>query len=129
MLGVNENRGSRSMEKSPVEVSREGAVGVLELARPEKFNALYWPVFDAMTAALDEWEKGGEVRVVLIRSQGRNFCTGADLGVAADLSKPTSGPGSSTHTGHVLLKRLEASPLPVVAAVQGLALAGGLELV
>lgn len=116
------------MDSAPVLVSREGAVGVLELARPEKFNALYWPVFEAMDAALTEWEAGGEVRAILIRAQGKNFCTGADLSVVGDSAKPASGPGSSTEVGHRFLQRLEASPLPVVAAVQGLCLAGGLEL-
>ncbi len=114
---------------SPVWVGRDGAVGVIELARPDKFNCLSLSVHGAIAAALDEFEAPGSgVRAVLIRAQGKHFCTGADLD---EVKRLRSHPADIEHFiryGHVVLQRLEESPLPVVAACQGLALAGGSEL-
>jgi enoyl-CoA hydratase len=116
-------------QASPVVVSRAGAVAIIELARPEKFNCLAIAVHAAIEAAIDAFEKPGSgVRAILIRAQGKHFCTGADL----DEFKSLRGdPAKLKHFlgyGHSVLQRLEASDLPVVAACQGLALAGGSEL-
>ena len=110
----------------PVRISREGGVGVIELARPDKFNCLSLAVHAAIAEALDEFEAPGSgVRAVLVRAQGKHFCTGADLD---EVKRLRSRPADIEHFiryGHVVLQRLEASSLPVVAACQGLALAGG----
>jgi enoyl-CoA hydratase len=112
-----------------VAVSRVGAVGIIELARPEKFNCLSLSVHAGIEAAINEFEQAGSgVRAILIRSQGKHFCTGADLDEVKALR---SDPAKLKHFigyGHSVLKRLERSDLPVVAACQGLALAGGSEL-
>jgi enoyl-CoA hydratase len=117
------------MSASPLAVSREGAVGIIELARPEKFNCLSLAVHAAIEAAMDEFEQAGSgVRAVLLRAQGKHFCTGADL---EEVKALRSDPASIDHFiryGHQVLRRLEGSDLPVVAACQGLALAGGSEL-
>jgi enoyl-CoA hydratase len=68
------------------------------------------------------------VRAVLITGNGKHFCTGADLDEVQGLRAVRSDLAEFISTGHAALCRLEASPLPVVAAVQGLCLAGGLEL-
>ena len=117
------------MSAAPVVVSREGSVGVLELARPDKFNCLSLAVHKAIETALDEFERAGsDVRVVLIRAQGKHFCTGADLDEVKSLRSDPAKIEHFIRYGHSVLERLEASPLPVVAACQGLALAGGSEL-
>lgn len=114
---------------SPVLVSRVGAVGVIELARPDKFNCLSMAVHTAMVAALDEFEAPGSgVRAVLIRGQGKHFCTGADLDEVKALRGDADKVAHFLQLGHQALRRLEASDLPVVAACQGLVLAGGSEL-
>jgi enoyl-CoA hydratase/carnithine racemase len=108
-------------------VSRHGATAVLELARPEKFNCLSSAVHAAIEAALDAAEADPACRAVLIAAQGKHFCTGADLAEVQTLR----GAGRFDEfiaQGHRVLSRLEASPLPVVMAVQGLCLAGGIEL-
>ena len=65
---------------SPIVVTCSGAVGIIELARPEKFNCLSLSVYAAIEAAIDGFEKPGSgVRAILIRAQGKHFCTGADL--------------------------------------------------
>jgi len=63
-----------------VEIRIEAGVGILELARPEKFNCLSMAAWDAVGAALTRFEQSGSgVRVLLIQAQGKHFCTGADL--------------------------------------------------
>ncbi|WP_418319800.1 enoyl-CoA hydratase/isomerase family protein [Piscinibacter sakaiensis] len=110
-------------------VSRVGAVGVIELARPDKFNCLSMTVHEAIAGALDEFEAAGSgVRAVLIRAQGKNFCTGADLEEVEGLRGDADKVDRFLALGHKILSRFEASELPVVAACQGLALAGGSEL-
>jgi enoyl-CoA hydratase len=113
----------------PVLVTHDGAVGVIELARPEKFNCLSLEVHGAIAAALDGFEAPGSgIRVVLIRAQGKHFCTGADLDEVKKLRSSPTDIERFIRYGHSVLQRLEASDLPVVAACQGLALAGGSEL-
>ncbi len=114
---------------APLLVSRDGATGIIELARPDKFNCLSLAVLGAIEAAVDAFEQPGSgVRAILVRAQGKNFCTGADLeevkGLRADIARLQELIG----LGHRVLRRFEASDLPVVAVCQGLALAGGTEL-
>ena len=112
-----------------VVVRREGDVGIVELARPDKFNCLSFAVHDAIAHAFDGFEAPGSgVRAVLIRAQGKHFCTGADLEEVRVLREQPAELARFISLGHAVLRRFEASPLPVVAACQGLCLAGGLEL-
>jgi enoyl-CoA hydratase len=115
-------------EASPVLVDQDGAVGMIRLNRPDKFNCLSMDVMRRVAAALDGFEADSSVRVVLIASEGKQFCTGADLQEVEGLRHSRSALAEFIAIGHATLCRLESSPLPVVTAVQGLALAGGLEL-
>jgi enoyl-CoA hydratase len=116
-------------DTSPVLVTVDGAVGIVELARPDKFNCLSLAVHRAIGAAIDRFEApDAGVRTVLLRAQGRHFCTGADLDEVTALREDREALARFIGFGHEVLRRLEASPLPVVAACQGLSLAGGLEL-
>lgn len=114
---------------SPIEVFREGAVGIVELARPEKFNCLSTPAFDAIDAAIDSFvELNSGVRCVLIRAQGKQFCTGADLEEVLPLREDIEKLSRFISLAHRVLSRFGSIDLPVVAACQGLSLAGGIEL-
>ena len=116
-------------QTSPVVVSRAVGVGVIELARPEKFNCLSLSVHAGIEAAINEFEQAGSgVRAILIRSQGKHFCTGADLDEVKALRADPAKLRHFIGYGHSVLRRLERSDLPVVAACQGLTLAGGSEL-
>lgn len=112
----------------PVNVRTEGSTGIIELNRPDKFNCLSVAVHQRIDAARAAFEADPSVRAILISAQGKHFCTGADLtevkGILGDPAKLDHFIGY----GMGVLRRLESSPLPVVAAVQGLCLAGGLEL-
>lgn len=117
------------MSTAPVLASRDGATGIVELARPEKYNALSRDCFRLIGEALAKFEADRSVRALLIRAQGKNFCTGADLEQVGGFGSVGAESAVNSRIGHDVLKALEASRLPVIAAVQGLALAGGIELV
>jgi enoyl-CoA hydratase/carnithine racemase len=111
-----------------VEFSIEERVGIIELARPEKFNCLSMRAFELLDGFRRECESG-TVRVIVIRARGEHFCTGADLDEVTALVDDPVALQTFVRRGHDVLRGLEESPLPVLAAVQGLCLAGGLELI
>lgn len=111
-----------------IAASRDGQIGVIELARPAVFNCLSVQGYDEILAALRDFEGDPDIRVVLVRAQGKHFCTGAELGEVKRMREEETALRHFTAHGHTVLCALEASPLPIVAAVHGLCLAGGLEL-
>lgn len=112
----------------PVVASVEGAVGVITLNRPHKFNCLSPQVFEAMALELRRHEANAAVRCILIEGVGDHFCTGADLDAVQGRRDDAEVLREYMRVGHRALLALEASALPTVVAVQGLCLAGGLEL-
>lgn len=111
-----------------VTVLIDESVGVIELSRPDKFNCLSVGAFELIDKARTDFESDRSVRSILIRAQGKHFCTGADL---IEVRGRMADPQALDHFigfGMGTLRRLETSPLPVVVAVQGLCLAGGIEL-
>lgn len=105
---------------------RRDAVLTLTLNRPDKRNALSGAMVEAMHAALDGVDLDPSVRVVVIRGAGKDFCAGADLDelLASADRAPADNERDALRLG-TLLARLRACPRPVVAVVQGRALAGG----
>lgn len=106
----------------------EGNVGIIELARPEKFNCLSLEVHEGIFAARAEFEANRDIRSILIRAQGKHFSTGADLTAVKGILKDPAALDHFIAFGMKNLRALESSNLPVVVAVQGLCLAGGIEL-
>lgn len=113
---------------SVVQTGIEDGIGIIELSRPEKFNCLSGEVARAIDRALDAYAADDTVRVILVRSQGKHFCTGADLDEVLELRKDEKKLHTFIDHGQGVFARLESAPLPVVVAVQGLCLAGGIEL-
>jgi enoyl-CoA hydratase/carnithine racemase len=108
-----------------LQVERADGVLRLTLDRPERRNALNDVVLEGMIAAIAD---PGDARVVVIGGSGKRvFCSGADLSVMAD-----DATGLERHEARGGLRRLvvaiRSCPLPVVARVQGLCLAGGVGL-
>lgn len=100
----------------------------LTLNRPEAMNAINDGVVDGLTDGLDAAAADENIRCVVIRAEGRAFCAGADLKSVQD--KTAQGTmGSFVGRLLTVFNRIEAFPRPVIAAVNGLALAGGLGLV
>jgi enoyl-CoA hydratase/carnithine racemase len=105
-----------------VVVSNSGAVRTITLNRPEKRNALNGEMLDELAAAFTTVPASDE-RVAVVRANGPSFCAGLDL------RERLGGTvrGSASPIEHVL-ELVENYPLPVVAVVQGDAIAGGNEL-
>ncbi|MEJ2890324.1 enoyl-CoA hydratase/isomerase family protein [Actinomycetospora aeridis] len=105
-------------------------VATLTLSRPERLNALDGPTVARLRAAIDglesEWPA---TRVVVLSGAGSSFCAGADLRwVESEVLGDDAAMAAFLDDLGGLLRRLEASPLVVVAAVHGHAVAGGLEM-
>jgi enoyl-CoA hydratase/carnithine racemase len=107
-------------------VTRHDAGGVCTLTfnRPDKLNALDTLAFEELDAYLGVLEQDqGSVGCVVLRGAGKGFCAGADLKALADatnLPPPTFKPR--------VIERLALLKQPVIAAVHGVCLTGGLEL-
>ena len=104
----------------------------ITLNRPEALNSISPAMIDDLNTALDGLEDRRQLCALSITGQGRAFCAGADLKAAkARMDGADAGEVNSSFLDGLrrLLLRIEGFPVPVVAAVNGLALAGGLEMV
>jgi enoyl-CoA hydratase/carnithine racemase len=104
-----------------------GSVGWLTLDRPAAMNSLNRELATGLTAQLNAWRNDDAVRVVVLTGNGRAFCAGADLIEAAEPLQ--AGKREFLELIVEFFDTLRAFPKPVIAAVNGLALAGGLEVV
>tara|TARA_B100000676_G_scaffold20988_1_gene18171 strand:- start:2228 stop:3019 length:792 start_codon:yes stop_codon:yes gene_type:complete len=114
---------------SAVTATVDGNVGVLTLNRPEKFNCISKALVRALNEGMDALESSPEVRAIVVRGEGKVFCTGADLTEILETREDQTSLHALLDDLLRALRRFETSPLPVLAAVHGLALAGGLEIV
>ncbi|MBN9236545.1 MULTISPECIES: enoyl-CoA hydratase/isomerase family protein [Phyllobacteriaceae] len=105
----------------------EGAIGIVTLRRPEKFNALDIPMLRALEKALDEAEAAESVRVVLLCGEGKGFCAGGDVDAWAAMSA-ADFQVQWVRYGHRVFDRLARLRQPTIAVLSGHALGGGLEL-
>jgi enoyl-CoA hydratase/carnithine racemase len=103
---------------------RRGAVAVVTVNRPDKKNALSLDVIHALAGVLDGLEKDGDVRAVVLRGAGDCFVAGADIAQLRERRAEESLQGINSG----LFRRIEEFAWPVVAAVHGWALGGGMEL-
>ncbi len=114
------------MAEPVVNCTIHGASAWLTLNRPSAMNALSFELVEAMLQHLQHLQQDDAVRVMVITGAGKAFCAGADL---KDLSQ-TLPPGKPDILDRVvtLLETVRAFPKPVIAVVNGLTLAGGMEL-
>jgi methylglutaconyl-CoA hydratase len=109
-----------------IQQARDGGALVVTLNRPDKRNALNSALLDGLHAALDTVDLDPDIRVLVLRGAGKDFCAGADLEelLASADHLPAENERDALRLG-TLLQRLRRCPRPVVAVVQGRALAGG----
>jgi len=130
-----------------IHVSHSGGVAVITLDRPERFNSLDVKTAQDLRQAGLRCARDGAVRVVVLRGVPGMFCSGADLkfirngGDSADLSylvgKPDTTPGRTSYGAvfkqileyiHSTISEIRRAPKPFMAAVDGVAAAGGFGL-
>ena len=108
-----------------VAVEKKGAVTTVIIQRPEVRNAIDPETANALVAAFDEFENDASAHVAVLYGDGGHFCAGADLKSLAEAPEKwnikVTGNGPLGPTRRLLSK-------PVIAAVDGHAVAGGLEL-
>jgi enoyl-CoA hydratase len=109
-------------------IDRDGPVAIVTINRPKVLNALNEAVLSELSKAFDELEADKSVRAVVITGAGeRAFVAGADIGELAALPDAAAGT-KKAKAGHHVTHKIEHSHLPVVMAINGFALGGGLEL-
>ncbi len=105
-------------------------VATLAVNRPQSGNALNLSVFAQLTAALDELVAQAEVHAIVLTGEGNKFCSGADLGAfvryleARDFDRIVE----VVRTSQMAFEKIASCPKPIVAAVGGAAVGGGVEL-
>ncbi len=104
------------------------SVAKITFNRPEKLNAMTGVTFREITDALDRADKDSDVRVLVITGNGRAFCAGVDLKFAAKELDNLKSQTDFLTIGKDLLQKIEKLSKPVIAAINGLALAGGFEI-
>lgn len=104
------------------------AVARLTLNNPDKLNPLDHEVLDAIAATLPELADGIETRCVVITGRGRAFSAGYDIGGIDDASFEQEAEALVAHPFHAAMEAVSAHPYPVLAAINGHCLGGGLEL-
>lgn len=111
---------------SEIITSTENAVLTVTLNRPEKRNALNDALIGDLKTVLRETDKDGELRAVVLKGAGKDFCSGADLSALQKISDSdvmeNHDDADSLRELFSLMRRVK---IPVIAAVHGRALAGG----
>jgi len=108
--------------------SLENGICTITINRPDKLNALNKDVIDELSKAMDEVYSNGEIRSAIITGAGsKAFVAGADISEFTSLSA-NEGIDLAKRGQQLVFDKIEASPKPVIAAVNGFALGGGCEL-
>lgn len=108
---------------SNVRVTRQGHVGIAEICRPPH-NYFDIPLIRDLASAFEAFDADPDCRCILLAAAGKNFCAGADFSAPA---RDTVGDSAGGHLYQQAV-RLFRCATPVVAAVQGAAVGGGLGL-
>jgi 2-(1,2-epoxy-1,2-dihydrophenyl)acetyl-CoA isomerase len=114
------------MDETAILVDTRAGYRILTLNRPDRLNAFNDAMHAALAAALDAAEADASCRALLLTGAGRAFCAGQDLNdrLPREGKMPVVGPALEQFY-NPLVRRLRALPIPVVAAVNGIAAGAG----
>lgn len=111
-----------------ISIEQEGHIAILTIQRPDQLNALNKSTIEELNAALNQLDVDDTVRVIILTGSGtKAFVAGADIKEFAAFSIE-QGEALSRDGQRLLFDRVENMSKPVIAAVNGFALGGGLEL-
>jgi enoyl-CoA hydratase/carnithine racemase len=114
-----------------VSVSIEGGIADVRLNRPDKMNALDVAMFHAIDAAMQDLAARRDVRCVVLSGEGRAFCAGIDLAAltgAPELKDLTPRTHGEANLFQNIAWGWHKLPVPVIAAVHGVAFGGGFQM-
>lgn len=113
------------MSSTTLELTREGPVAIVTLARPEVRNAINLTMVEELTSLLSALATDASVRALVLTGKGgRAFAGGADIGELRERRHPEALRAINAS----LFQKVEEFPRPTIAAITGYALGGGLEL-
>jgi enoyl-CoA hydratase/carnithine racemase len=104
------------------------AVARLTISNPERRNALDHDILNALAETMPKLDRGIEIRCVVITGDGEIFSAGYDIGGIPDDSFSTDAEALVAHPFHEAMEAISGHPYPVLAAINGHCLGGGLEL-
>jgi enoyl-CoA hydratase/carnithine racemase len=116
---------SESEQKGFVTVERDGPLGWVRLADPDRRNALGPSLVGELSSVLRTLERDPSVRVVILSSVGKHFCAGGDIAV---FDKTVAGGRDYVYDVIEVFRQIERLRKPVVASIRGYTLGGGFEL-
>ena len=126
------------MSYKMVLVQREGMVGTVTLNRPEKRNAFNMEMMGEIDMAFDELARDRDIQAIILTGAGTAFSAGLDFNWASSMDTENLPPMASTVRGRgvthdeksllTLVLKMQSSPKPVIAAVNGVALGGAFVL-
>ncbi|MCV7358569.1 enoyl-CoA hydratase/isomerase family protein [Mycolicibacterium fluoranthenivorans] len=107
----------------------EGGIGRITLNRPDRMNAINVALGHALESAIDQLGDRQDVNVIVIRGAGGNFCAGGDFDEVQRLRAEGSAELRTLFTSFkAACEAITRAKVPVVAVVEGVAMAGGFEL-
>ena len=119
----------------PVTVDLEDRIARVTLNRPAKHNALDRPMFEALIEAGEGLASNRSLRAIVLAGAGENFCAGIDVSVFGASDEPAFGPddmqprpGSDANFFQSAALAWRRLPVPVIAAVRGVAFGAGLQV-
>ena len=110
-----------------IELEQTGSTMVLRLNRAAKRNAINYEMLDQLQQAITKIDRDQEIRAVVLTGTDDNFCAGGDIKAWSGLSAAEFG-NQWLREGHAVFDALARLRQPVIAAINGHALGGGLEL-
>jgi len=120
-------------KKDPFRIKQDGHVVWLTLNRPEKLNSMDFTFFEGIAAHFDKFDKDPQIRAIIINAEGKGFTAGLDLAEAGDLLGNGSAASRDTTYRKIIelqesMNIIERCRKPVIAAVHGHCIGGGIDL-